>query len=378
MRKEATFKKWQLISWEPELFVSGGLILTLLNVEPILVEWYNWLSPFRIPGLMVAFTFLSATLASLTIGFVLHLITRGLWIVYMGLASAINKPYDSTQTRFKPYYLRRVSDTDIHQKATHLGRISSLIFSITFFLMLISLGASVATTLLLLILPFIGLDESLTFLILSVLLVDFVSLGWLKKSKIGLFLIPLLIPLYWISLSFLYRDIYYYLIQHVHKMKLIVGFVCFTVLSVTLGFFNVWEMQRRPPLLTPDHQYELFENKYYDDRREPYSVYDISIDSYLQDKSMLQIFIRSGWLHDEIFRKDALKFYIDHQAYGIKAIRNTFKQEKEYGYLLFVDISRLSPGEHLILFKLDESKIGDEFSGYGSWNASFPFFYSKD
>jgi len=58
----------------------------------------------------------------------------------MGIASGFEKPFEPKNFAFKPIYQRRISSIDIHQSAIWLGKLSSLIFSITFFFLLISIG----------------------------------------------------------------------------------------------------------------------------------------------------------------------------------------------------------------------------------------------
>jgi hypothetical protein len=76
--KESSFKKWILVSWEPEILISGGLIISLINIQPFLNQVKFALSPLQIPGLASFLFILSSALGSLTIGFMLHLIVRAL------------------------------------------------------------------------------------------------------------------------------------------------------------------------------------------------------------------------------------------------------------------------------------------------------------
>ena len=184
--KEATFKKWPLISWEPEILISGGLILTLINIQPFLIQITFTLQPFQLDGTKEFLFILSSALGSLTIGFILHLMLRALWLMKMGVASAFSAPLDLAKFRFSSKFEKRIANMDIRNAALRLGRVSSLVFSVSVFFLLISLGFVVISFVLIGSSVYFGIGEYAVPVILGLfilLLFDFITFGYLKRTR---------------------------------------------------------------------------------------------------------------------------------------------------------------------------------------------------
>jgi hypothetical protein len=101
--------------------ISGGLILTLLNIEPFLNQLAFTLQPFQLPGTKEFLFILSSALRSLTIEFILHLMLRALWLMKMGVASAFSGPIDLGKFRFNSKFEKRIANMDIRNDALRLG-----------------------------------------------------------------------------------------------------------------------------------------------------------------------------------------------------------------------------------------------------------------
>ncbi|MFY0689609.1 MAG: hypothetical protein JXQ90_20730 [Cyclobacteriaceae bacterium] len=355
--KKATFKKWHLISWEPEILISGGLILTLFNIRPKIVGFYQLMQPYDIPGLLDSLIFVSAVLGSLTVGFSVHLVLRGFWIMYMGVTSYFKVPFDQSLFEFKKVYQKRILNLSISTKSRQLGELSGLVFSITFLFLLIGLGVCLLLFIFKVLGYYLSVPDWVLIILSGFLFIDFLSFGYLKKTRIGVMLYPLLAPLYFLTLSFLYRDLYYYLIQKIDKWKLIVTLMGITLLSVTFGMFNTWELTRRPPIISLPNRYETYDRNYYRDEQDVYSHTLASISSYYQDHDVMKLFVHRTWLTEDFLDNQAFAIRLNNTICAPLSVKNYRGKENQFGYLFMIDISALEKNEeHDITIRVDKEK----------------------
>jgi hypothetical protein len=188
------------------------------------------------------------------------------------------------------------------------------------------------------------------------LLLDFITLGYLKTTKVGRFLYPLLFILYSFSLSFIYKDVYYTLISNLKKWKLIVGFIIFIASSLFVGFINVSEAMRWDITLV-DTRYEQYKPNIYDDERKPYSSRPASISSYYQSNNVIRLFLFGHYYDIEnALDNNTLIIKVNKQRIIPYRIQNHTTEEMQSGYLLFMDISKFPNGsEYEIEISASES-----------------------
>ena len=297
---------------------------------------------------------LASSLGVLTIGFILHLTVRGFWIMKIGLATFSDKPLRVEEMGYKKVFERRISERNLTRSAVQLGKLSSFIFSITFFFLLVSLGISTVTVILLGASFYFGVPEYFAFGLLFLLLLDFISFGYLKRKKLGVILYPILFVLYFLSLSFLYKDIYYYLINNIQRKYLLLSMILFMLSWVGVGYIDTTEILLRP-INSQENKFENYNLSFYDDERKPNSIYLASIDSYYQDKGMLKLYINKRTIVEEALRAENLKIHISNQEVVPFAIRNYQGPEKQAGYLFFLNISDLKQSaEYQIKITLDD------------------------
>lgn len=373
--KEATFKKWHLISWEPEILISGGLILTLFNIKPRLVELSNIISPYNSSVFDNLILLLSTITATLAIGFTLHLIIRGLWMMKMGIAVTIKQPFDPEKFSFRSIYKNRISKIDLFNNAKKLGELSGFIFSITFFLMLLTVGFSFSLTILSLIASYFEISGFVILGLYVLLFIDFISFGYLKQTRLGVVLYPVLNALYLLFLSFLYKDIYYHLIQNVRRPKLAIGFFIFILLTLAIGYANVRKVMHLPEIFPTEQRYERYRRNVYEDERDPFFPYKASISSYYQEKDLLKLYVDGWGVIDNAMDHDAITISINGQTVTPIKIRNYVGQEHQDGYLYFLDISFLNKkSEHHLSIIIDNSLINPEFEDRYVVFYDFPFY----
>ena len=376
MEQRGILKKWGLVSWEPEILISAGLILSLYNVQPLLVIFYNIASPFEIEGLALLMIFLSGVAGVLAVGFSLHLILRAYWLMKMGVAHAFDNRLDVEKFKFKPIYEKRISKIDILKNASQVGRLASLFFAITFSLLLLCLGVILTVLFGLTLSFFFNLPGLLYFVLLAVAFFDFISLGWLKKTRVGAFLYPLFFCFNILTLSFLYKDIYYALVSNLKWYRLLIGAVFILLCFGGLAFTNAYKILRFPDPLRVDTHFPDYDRNFYQDERTPYSLSPATVDSYLQQGDLLKVFIRKSHFIRQAFERDAVKIKIDNEIIDVIRIRDYKGSEYETGYLLFVDLTNTQKGkEHLFSFNIEKEKMPkDYYHGGYQFKIEFPFF----
>jgi hypothetical protein len=143
--------------WQSELLLSGGVVFALLQLPPLINEWFDRTQP-RLDGnwlLVAVFLFLYAkiTVLAMIFTFVAHLVIRTLWVAIIGLDSVYPKGIRWEATRYGPIS-RRLAEKDaapLRSLAGPVDNFASLVFATG------SLVASMAVTVLALTLLLVGL-----------------------------------------------------------------------------------------------------------------------------------------------------------------------------------------------------------------------------
>ena len=308
------FAKWleilQQESWQLELIISGFAIFLLLAAyEPISHLDYNISKLALIDGnydtLRVPYGILMGSYYIFVINLIIHVLLRGLWISTLGLRY-VSDDIDFDQLafteKFDSYLRKRIGSFDNYIE--NLEKLCSIIFAFTFLItfIFISLG--------LFLFSLVGLafcidwvDDNfgdyavvpVVFLMLFFLfgaglyLLDFITLGWLKRQK---WIAPFYFPFYrlysTVTFSFIYRPIYYNLIDN--KFGRWTGFmlipyllVFLMVSSVTITTHGFLPMRRFNQTLP---------NSLYDDTRTEKSLsIQASIPSKFVDNGYLQLYL---------------------------------------------------------------------------------------
>lgn len=286
-----SFAKWletlQQESWQLELIISGFAIFLLLGTLEPLDNWY-----FRVDKIQNSINssstgFLKLVLLVayviwhvLVVNLVVHVLLRGLWISTIGLRY-VSGDIDFETLDFHPKFDRflRKKIISFDHYIEQLEKLCSVIFSFTFLIIFISLSIGVFISFLLgsiFIVEYFDQQPNsiiaivlLITLLLIVLggliyLLDFLTLGWLKRRKR---LAKLYYPIYrfysFITLSFIYRPLYYNLIDN--KFGRWVGLLSIPYLivfaMVTLLTFETHGY------LPKNRKAQSIRNKYYDEIR---------------------------------------------------------------------------------------------------------------
>lgn len=244
-------------SWQLELLVSGFAIFLLIGTYDPLIDLGRHARLLAIDSptytaLLFPYGILLAVWFALVFNLVIHVLFRGLWISTIGLryvSDDIDFEYFRFSGPFDRFLRRRIGSFD--EYIERLEKICSIIFAFTFLIIfiIISLGL------------FIGLVGLLKFglsrwdlrggiidsivnwtLLITCLLyfIDFVSLGKLKRIK---WLSVIYYPIYrfygLITLAFLYRPMYYNLIDNRFGRWVGLLLVPYIIAAMLLASLNV-------------------------------------------------------------------------------------------------------------------------------------------
>jgi len=242
-------RKFQRISWEPEILISGGILFTLFQAQSTLIQIKNYLYPLALQGLNPTLGFFTVGISALTIGFSFHLITKAFWIALLALKSVFPEGLNVTKLNYSEYFLKKESiDSSIDLTISKIGNTASLMFVVSFLFLLMSFGLGtymilVSGLLFLLpleLLPFYIPISVFIFAPLIIPFIDFITFGSLKRGEISS---KIYYPYYkiisWMTLSFLYRDILYTLISNIPKRRLVFFTLLFIIPTTILVYYNI-------------------------------------------------------------------------------------------------------------------------------------------
>ncbi len=258
------FKKWldklQRESWQLELLVSGFVIFGLIQaIDPLKTEVSEIIQvadKVLRPFVGVGGSLLVVVIYLLIFNLVFHLILRGLWIGAVGLryySGDIDYQQLNYSEKFTHYLKKKIGSFD-----RYIGRLEdycSIIFSLTFLIVFITLSFIILFSIILLVSVFAlnGSENPDKVLIvitgffilgyigfLLIALVDFLGQGILKKNET---IAKLYFPFYWVmsylSLSFIYRPILYNFLDDKRGRRILFWAVPFYLLLAYISSLHI-------------------------------------------------------------------------------------------------------------------------------------------
>ena len=258
-REGSNLEILQRDSWQLELLVTGFALAGMISGLDTFQRWNsatlaslsgNGILTIVAGGILVCVSF--AYLITLA-NFFFHVVLRCLWIGAIGSRSVMQNTVlqrKKLAPRFARFLARRAGDIDayIHR----LDDTASLVFAFTF-LLIIAAVSLLASTAVLVLLSFaiqslnqhtgmmVALGLLITVLILFGLLylIDFLTVGWLKRFR---WLSVVYYPFYrlfgWITLARLYRPLYYNLLNRPRGRTVVLLLVPYLIIAffvLTLG-----------------------------------------------------------------------------------------------------------------------------------------------
>lgn len=334
---DGKLRRWvsnlQLESWQLELLITGFSIFLIATSIDQYKEFsasfmFNKLVPsssantiFIGSGIFIVNT-IPIALKFFLISLLVHLLLRGFWIGIVGLSS-VSSSIDIDSLKLKGKFRKRIPENirSLDDLIFHLDQISSVIFAYTYLLafsiisvvlvasFLFSLlgagtylqtlfGSGGAAAVLITFLTFILVV--ILFICAVIFFLDTILFSAFKKSK---WFSALYYPIYRlfsvISLSFIYRSIYYHLITNFTKKQIIsVTLVLGAVLFVAERI-NGWNTYPFYPEVISTNQYTI-QKRHYDDERSGGFIYTASIPSKYVKNDYLELFIRYSPSNNEL------------------------------------------------------------------------------
>ncbi|MEQ8238226.1 MAG: hypothetical protein RIA69_03395 [Cyclobacteriaceae bacterium] len=323
-------------SWEPEILLSGIVLYGLFQIPAILdaLLLYGKDNLFGdTTDLDNLISSLKVALYWLTCGLILHLISRGIWVGMVGLSFTFPNGMNKERLKVTGKFEQQLDKIpSIEQIIINLEKVSSALFSVSFMLFMIMMGAYLFI-LILLVIPIFGVEQLLgidafgktaenvisiyAVTILSIgglSLVDFVTLGFFRRFK---WVSKLYYPLYWlvssITLSRFYRPIYYTIISNYGKWKIGLFLIFFAVTSV----FGVGGLQDGVFPGESLTQLEFWNNSrrstsfsgHYDDQIDDFHSVQAQIQSDIISGNTLRLFVVL-----KVSREDSIRKYCNYDS----------------------------------------------------------------
>ena len=258
MNEEKNNRSWlqrvQEQSWEPEILISGIVLFALFQIPSLIEQAADYLNTYTITIFTdgnvdetLAAILLSATYW-LILGFTTHLISRSIWAAFVGLSYVYSDGIKLEELKYGEKYKKIIAKSlDYESMIVRIEKFCSGVFAVSFLLFMCVVGASF-------FLLFVGaiiaiLLESwpefteydhwidpILLTIMIVYLIDFLSLGLLKR-------IPVFNKIYYpfyrimsvLTISPLYRSIYYGIVSNHKKWKVALGMSVFVTLTIFMA-----------------------------------------------------------------------------------------------------------------------------------------------
>ena len=239
LTKKGSLPKWlgklQNESWQAEMLISGSAFFGLLNADKAIEPFCDYLlySTNLTQGLYAIIKLGSYNAALMLIfGFLIHLILRAFWIGLIGLNYVFPGGIDNDKLSFKGRFQNLFRESQNTPLIISIDKFCGAIFAITFVFLFSILGFLLYLGIFFALVAFaFGHDIVkmhwiwrrlfgicvLTILIAGVItFIDFMTVGRLKKIKwFARFYYPIHKIVSFVTLSFVYRRLYYTIISNV-------------------------------------------------------------------------------------------------------------------------------------------------------------------
>jgi len=397
-------KRVQDNSWEPEILLSGFVLIGLMQLpekirhysDILIAETFTW----NIANIFIS---LQLVVYVLIFGLIVHLFLRSIWVGLVGLTYAFPMGIQKDRLNYQPRFMNKVEQiSSLENQIIYLEKLCSSIFATCFFLMMLIFGLIISVVIFFsgifltnLLFKQVGLSfmsivdmniDTLFTAFLVFILIDFISIGIYRKNKyVAKFYYPIHRVVGWFTFSRFYRSIYYVLGTNIKKVYLAVFFVIFFVF-VILGLTSLQKPTDAKRLSfiqfygkSPEAN---FFSPYYADRNVEWQSSKISIPSPIVSGRFLEIRIMH-FLHLERYMYEMCNLTpeeiqgIDTDAVKIECVNRIYRiylndqeidnpdwmfyfnqEEGRKGFITFLDVALLEPGRHHLEVKFHS--IGEQ------------------
>lgn len=312
--KKNSFIKWleilQQESWQLELLISGFAIF-------LLASGYDQIDGFEYKirlltsgseyfgSLLLPFKIILGAWYVLVINLILHVLLRGLWISTIGIryvSGEIEFDVLKLSPKFDRFLKKRIVSFDSYIEK--LEQLCSIVFGFTFLIIfiLLSFGIYLAGIIIIAfsmdmitennqpgwLMLFIPL---LIFYIFGGLIyfIDFITLGWIKKRKsISGMYYPIYRFFSFVTLSFVYRPLYYNLIDNKYGRKVVLFLFPYALILILISTMTIQTQAFLPNLRFNE---TLGNNRYDDTWNGTTLINSASLQSKFVDNGYLELYL---------------------------------------------------------------------------------------
>lgn len=412
--KPGWLSELQQKSWEPEILLSGIVLYGMFQAPGLLDDFLafaelNLYGNFN--GLSNLVALLKIALYWLTLGLILHLVSRGIWVGMVGLSFTFPNGINKEKLKLSSRFQERINKIPpIEQIIINLEKLCSSLFSISFMMFMMIIGGYlfVLITVIIPIMSYLfyvgpqNLSESSEFyleiyanviLIVAIIgLIDFITLGLLKRIKwVSKIYFPIYRLISTLSLAQFYRPIYFTLISNYNKWKIGIFLLFFVVASIFMlkaiseRSSVPGEAWTRISVWSDDKGVSSFSG-YYDDQNDDFHSVQAQIQSDIISENTIRLFsvlkigiedsIKKHCGYDSLIQLDTAAHFVDlycvskfHQVWlddmNIDSLqwRFYYKQKtNQRGILTYLDITDLSKGMHMITVRGPEEMYDRTFA----------------
>ncbi len=426
IEKEEETPEWlkviQLNSWEAELLISA-LFLYILFQIPDVIEMYRGVHFERADMTYRLLGFFKDALVVLSIGYVIHIVTRGIWVANIGLSYVFPQGMDIEKLRLKGKFKEELqSRRSLDSAVLTLEKIASMTYAVSFIssALMLSLGMIVFTILIyvewilapamqsgngvIYMVAFVGL--TLYALLLLIIFIDFITNGFFRRDSWAAK------PYYYVALvfrvitfSFIYKRMLLTIVSSLPRWKAHLIPVLFVIFLI--GYMQV------KTLLGDNQLSKYYERSFVDMRNENYesmryetSILIATIQDDIIDENVLRLFVRRLEEFNELYNRDPdrvtqwvqlglpekLEKVNDYLTVKIDSTKMNISEWKNYkhattfkpGFLTFIDLNEIQFGDHKLHILLDTANMNekqkeylDELDAPRVLQASIPFYKSR-
>jgi len=392
-------------SWEPEILISGFVLFALFRVPPLLEDLNLFLNNNSIQIFSRGnidenlSALLTVSNGWLIFGFSCHLFLRSIWVAFIGLNYVYKDGIDFSKLKYQSVFTKEITKNSNYVDIIHkLEKACSATFAISFLWFLCVLGVTFS---LLIIGGFINLliyfvpdqmgntnwVDSFINVFFFIHIFDFVTLGVLKRTKyVAYIYYPIYMLISYLTLSPLYRGIYYGFVSNHKWWKVALFMFIFATSSIFFTFAerNNTNLIDMMVFSVNNDKYELLHGHYENLAEGAYSR-EIILPSDVIEGDILRVFIvhRTAYEEESIkklcdyetrivqdsvdideVKMDCLQQFYDLKIDG-KLIETSFlfhehQKSNQEGLVAFVDIANLDRGIHaleLVYNRWDEEKL---------------------
>ena len=387
----------QVNSWEAELLISALFLYILFQIPDFLINYRK--VNFGEDDIMYQLTgaFINAV-EILSIGYVIHIITRGVWVANVGMSHIFPKGIDLRKVQLKGRFRKEIEkDITLHNSVQRLEKIASVTYAVSFMCsgLMLSVGMVLVTLFIMvkwLLQPALASQNGLLYSVVLLLLllyiliillvaIDFITNGFFRRDSWAAR------PYYYIAIafryltfSFLYNRTLLTILSSLPRWQ--AHLIPFLMVGFLIGYKYIKQVMS-------DHSIEgyyasvpaqvLFEN--YENQRTNDNRLLVTIQSDIITDGVVKLFVNDLETFSDLYAKDfkgggaiawekltssekgtylkkILEVKMDTTAVT-NLIWHNYKHPVSYsfGFITYLDVSGLSPGEHALRVALDTTAM---------------------